>query len=260
MKEENAQKMQLHEMNPLDRFSDRVEDYVKYRPSYPKDAIAYIISSLKTSAPVIADVGAGTGISSRLLAEFNSIRVIAIEPNAEMRKAAAPHPSIEFRDGTAEATNLADNEVDLVTCFQSFHWFNPILTLPEFHRILKRDGRLAIVWNTRDRNDQFTAKYSSLVRKASNNHPGEKRSDAIQPFLESPLFVNLRQSIFPDRQKLDLAGLIGRAMSTSYIPKSGEAYEELMSDLQHLFDNYCDEDGFVSLVYQTEVYLGEPIY
>ena len=187
MKEENAQKMRLHEMNPLDRFSDRVEDYVKYRPSYPKDAIAHIISSLKTADPVVADIGAGTGISSRLLAELHSIRVIAIEPNAEMRQAAETHALVEFRDGTAEATNLADNEVDLVTCFQSFHWFNPILTLPEFHRILKRDGRLAIVWNSRDRQDIFTEKYSSIVRKASNNHPGEKRSDAIQPFLESSL-------------------------------------------------------------------------
>ena len=259
MKEENAQKMQLHEMNPLDRFSDRVEDYVKYRPSYPTDAIAYIISSLETADPVVADVGAGTGISSRLVAQLYRLRVIAIEPNAEMRQAAAPHPGVEFRDGTAEATNLGDNEVDLVTCFQSFHWFNPILVLPEFHRILKLSGRLAIVWNMRDRNDEFTAKYSSIVRKASNNHPGEKRSDAIQPFLESPLFVNRCQSIFPYRQKLDLLGLIGRSMSTSYIPKSGEAYEELMSDLQQLFEGSCDEGGFVSLVYQTEVYLGQPI-
>jgi SAM-dependent methyltransferase len=259
MKEENAQKMQLHEMNPLDRFSDRVEDYVKYRPSYPTDAIASILSSLETANPVVADVGAGTGISSRLLAESYSIQVIAIEPNADMRQAAAPHPLVEFRNGTAEATNLADNEVDLVTCFQSFHWFNPLLVLPEFHRILKPLGRLAIVWNTRDRNDSFTAEYSSIVRKASNNHPGERRSDAIQPFLESPLFVNRCQSIFPYRQKLDLLGLIGRAMSTSYIPKEGEVYQQLMSDLQQLFEEYCDENGAVSLVYQTEVYLAEPI-
>ncbi|HAX80596.1 MAG TPA: SAM-dependent methyltransferase [Cyanobacteria bacterium UBA11372] len=260
MKEENAQKMQLHEMNPLDRFSDRVEDYVKYRPSYPKDAIAHIISSLKTADPVVADIGAGTGISSRLLAELHSIRVIAIEPNAEMRQAAETHALVEFRDGTAEATNLADNEVDLVTCFQSFHWFNPALTLPEFHRILKRDGRLAIVWNSRDRQDIFTEKYSNIVRKASNNHPGEKRSDAIKPFLESSLFGNRLQSVFPYKQMLNLAGLVGRAMSTSYIPKSGEAYEELLSDLQQLFESSCDENGFVGLVYQTEVYLGKPIY
>ena len=128
------------------------------------------------------------------------------------------------------------------------------------YALAERKANVNAEARVRDRNDQFTAKYSSLVRKASNNHPGEKRSDAIQPFLESPLFVNLRQSIFPDRQKLDLAGLIGRAMSTSYIPKEGEAYEELLSDLQQLFESSCDENGFVGLVYQTEVYLGEPIY
>jgi ubiquinone/menaquinone biosynthesis C-methylase UbiE len=259
MKEENAQKMRLHEMNPLDRFSDRVEDYVKYRPSYPREAIASIISSLETADPVVADIGAGTGISSRLLAQLYRLRVIAIEPNAEMRQAAGTHPLIEFRDGTAEDTNLADNEVNLITCFQSFHWFNPGLTLPEFHRILKRDGRLAVVWNSRDRHDEFTAKYSSIVRKVSNNHPGERRTDAIKPFLESSLFGNRRQSVFPYKQMLNFAGLVGRAMSTSYIPKSGEAYEELLSDLRQLFKSSCDEYGYVGLVYQTEVYLGEPI-
>jgi ubiquinone/menaquinone biosynthesis C-methylase UbiE len=248
----------LHQMHPLDRFSDRVEDYVKYRPSYPTDAIAYILSQLETTNPVIADVGAGTGISSHLLAEFNPISIVAIEPNSAMRKAAAPHPLIEFRDATAEATNLADNSVDLVTCFQSFHWFNPILVVPEFHRILKQLGRLAIVWNTRDRHDEFTAQYSSIVRKASNNHPGERRADAIKPFLESPGFINCHYSIFPYKQKLDLSGLIGRAMSTSYIPKAGEAYQELLSHLQDLFKQNCDEEGFVSLVYQTEVYLAQP--
>jgi SAM-dependent methyltransferase len=248
----------LHEMNPLDRFSDRVEDYVKYRPSYPKDAIAYILSQLETANPVVVDVGAGTGISSHLLAEFNPIGVIAIEPNSAMRQAAAPHPLIEFRDASAEATNLADNSIDLVTCFQSFHWFNPILVVPEFHRILKPLGRLAIVWNTRDRHDEFTAKYSRIVRKASNNHPSERRSDAIQPFLESSLFINCGSSIFPYQQKLDLAGLIGRAMSTSYIPKQGEAYQELLSQVQRLFDEGCDDDGFVCLVYQTEVYIAQP--
>lgn len=250
----------LHEMNPLDRFSDRVDDYVKYRPSYPRDAIAYIISQLKTANPVVADIGAGTGISSRLLAELHSIQVVAIEPNAEMRQAAETHPLVEFRDGTAEATNLADNQVDLVTCFQSFHWFNPELTLREFHRILKPSGRLAIVWNMRERHDPFTENYSIIVRKASNNHPGERRSDAIQPFLESPLFGNRRQSVFPYKQMLNLPGLIGRAMSTSYIPKAGEAYEELLCYLQQLFESSCDQNGFVGLVYQTEVYLGEPIY
>jgi ubiquinone/menaquinone biosynthesis C-methylase UbiE len=145
--------------NPLSRFCDLASDYAKYRPSYPAAAIDFILEGIDTQLPiVVADVGAGTGISSRLLAE-RGVRVIAIEPNADMRQAAAPHPLVEFRQATAEATSLSDASVDLVTCFQSFHWFNPEPTLLEFHRILKPSGRLAAVWNEWDKNDDFTENF-----------------------------------------------------------------------------------------------------
>ena len=133
----NDSQPQLSEMNPLGRFSDRASDYVKYRPSYPAAAIDAILDGLgEPSQLTAADIGAGTGISSRLLAQ-RGVRVLAIEPNAEMRQAADPHALVEFRAGNSEATNLPDTSIDLVTCFQSFHWFNPVLTLPEFRRILK---------------------------------------------------------------------------------------------------------------------------
>lgn len=258
MDKTNADVTRLHEMNPLSRFSDRAEDYVKYRPSYPTEAIAFILAEFASPDQLLAaDVGAGTGISSRLLAECG-VRVVAIEPNAGMRQAAEPHPLVEFREATAEATHLADRSVDLVTCFQAFHWFDPIPTLREFHRILKPSGRLALVWNTRDRNDTFTAEYSQIVRKASNNHPAEKRITSVEPFLESPLFDNIRQGTFAYRQELDLSGLIGRAMSTSYLPREGLGYQELMSDLQRLYEGWVDDCGFVYLVYRTEVYLAQP--
>lgn len=145
MTEINTDSTPLHTMNPLNRFSDRVAHYVKYRPSYPVAAIDIIFGGLGNPVQLIAaDIGAGTGISSRLLAE-RGISVIAIEPNTEMRQAAKSHELVEFREGTAEVTNLPDASVDLVTCFQSFHWFNPETSLLEFRRILKPSGRLALV-------------------------------------------------------------------------------------------------------------------
>jgi ubiquinone/menaquinone biosynthesis C-methylase UbiE len=144
---------------------------------------------------IAADIGAGTGISSRLLAE-RGISVIAIEPNTEMRQAAKSHELVEFREGTAEVTNLPDASVDLVTCFQSFHWFNPETSLLEFHRILKPSGQLALVWNNRDKNDEFTDEYSRLIRAASNNHPAESRMESVKPLLESPHFVNVCEYTF----------------------------------------------------------------
>lgn len=248
----------LYEMNPLGRFSDRATDYVKYRPSYPAAAIDAILAGLgEPSQLTAADIGAGTGISSRLLAE-RGVRVLAIEPNAEMRQAAAPHTLVEFRDGTSEATNLPERSLDLVACFQSFHWFNPVLTLPEFRRILKPSGRLAVVWNLRDRADALTQGYTQIVKSASQSYPAQKHDRSIEPILASPDFTSVRSREFANRQDLDLAGLIGRAQSSSYMPNSGPPLQKLISDLTELYQAHCDDRGFVSLVYKTIVYLGNP--
>jgi ubiquinone/menaquinone biosynthesis C-methylase UbiE len=249
----------LHTLNPLNRFSDRAADYVKYRPSYPADAINIILEGLNPNTQLIAaDIGAGTGISSRLLAE-SGVNVIAIEPNTAMREAAEPHPLVEFREGTAEVTNLPDKSVDLVTCFQAFHWFNPELSLSEFRRILKPSGRLAVVWNNRDKEDYFTSEYSRVVREASNNHPAESRIESVEPLLVTPHFVNFSEYRFVYRQKLDLTRLIGRAMSVSYIPRQGREYEQVMTGLQQLYQSFRNQEGFVYMVYRTSVYLGAAI-
>ncbi len=245
-------------MNPVGRFCDRAADYVKYRPSYPAAAIEAILDGFgPPSQLTVADIGAGTGISSRLLAE-REVRVLAIEPNAEMRQAAAPHAFVEFREGTSETTNLPESSVNLVTCFQSFHWFNPVLTLPEFRRILKPSGRLAVVWNLRDCADALTLGYTQIVKSASHNHPAEKRDSSSEPLLASADFTNVRSSEFAHKQDVDLAGLIGRAKSASYIPKSGPHLQKIVSDLTDLYQAHCNDRGFVSLVYKTIVYLGNP--
>ncbi len=247
----------LYEMNPLGRFSERTADYVKYRPSYPAGAIEAILAGPgEPSQLTAADIGAGTGISSRLLAE-RGVRVLAIEPNAEMRQAAEIHPLVELREATSEATNLPESSVDLVTCFQSFHWFNPVLALPELRRILKPSGRLAVVWNLRDRTDEFTLLYTQIVKAASNNHPAEKRDRAIDPLLTSSDFTNIQSCDFVYKQNIDLSGLIGRATSTSYIPNSGPQLQKIISNLTELYETYCGNKSFVSLVNQTRVYLAE---
>ncbi|MDZ8106772.1 MAG: methyltransferase domain-containing protein [Nostoc sp. DedQUE12a] len=259
MSQSHSETTPLHTLNPLKRFSDRAEDYVKYRPSYPADAIDIILEGLdKNSQIVAADIGAGTGISSRLLAE-RGVNVIAIEPNAAMREAAEPHPLVEFRDGTAEFTKVGDKSVDLVTCFQAFHWFNPELALSEFHRILKPSGRLAVVWNNRDKEDALTAEYSRIVREASNNHPAESRMQSVEPLLANPHFINIREYTFTYRQQLDLTGFIGRAKSVSYLPNEVLADNKFINNFQELYQRFCDENGFVYLVYRTSVHLAEAI-
>lgn len=257
MSKNNADSTPLHTMNPLSRFSDRAADYVKYRPSYPDAAIAVILAGLDTTQLIAADIGAGTGISSRLLAE-RGVRVLAIEPNKEMRQAAELHELVEFREGTAEATNLPDASVDLVTCFQAFHWFNPETSLFQFRRILRPSGRLALVWNNRDQTDKFTSEYSRLIRAASNNHPAEARLKSVEPLLISSHFINVREHQFICKQQLDFAGLIGRMQSVSYVPREELVQQQLILDLQDLYDRHSDERGFVYMVYTTSVHLAEP--
>ncbi|WP_310415494.1 class I SAM-dependent methyltransferase [Chamaesiphon sp. OTE_8_metabat_110] len=253
MSETNTNPSALHTLNPLNRFSDRAADYVKYRPSYPAAVIDTILDGLDAATIVAADIGAGTGISARLLAE-RGVRVLAIEPNAAMSAAAKPHPLVEFRDGKAEATGIEDDSVDLVTCFQAFHWFDPTPTLLEFQRILKSTGRLALVWNNRDKEDAFTTEYSNLTVSGSVDPAIHKRSDSAQPLLVSPHFTNVRLATFANYQELDLAGLIGRVRSNSYTPKEGTLLDRLILDLEQLFDRF-QNDGFICLKYSTSLHL-----
>lgn len=231
---------------------------MKSRPSYPSAAIDFILEGLSSSSQLVAaDIGAGTGISSRLLAE-RGVRVIGIEPNAAMREAAELSPGMEFRDGTAEATHLCNASIDLVTCFQAFHWFDPAPTFSEFRRILKSLGRLALVWNNLDGDDRFTAQYSRLISKASNNYSGTSHLKSVEPLLSTTHFTNVRSSIFVNSHKLDLTRLINLAMSSSHIPREGVAQQQLIERLQELYQGECDRLGFVYLAYRTSVHLAEP--
>ena len=144
-----------------------------------------------------------------------------------------------------------------MTCFQAFHWFTPEPTLQELQRILKPSGRLAVVWNNRDQDDEFTQNYTQLVKTASNQHPAESRLESISPLLFSDLFTQVHCHIFNYRQALNLEGLIGRAQSVSYLPQTGVAHEQLITDLTELYNLQCDEKGLVYLSYRTSVYLAK---
>jgi len=246
-------------MDPLRRFSNRAADYALYRPSYPASAIEAILEGLGAPESLAcADVGAGTGISSRLFAE-RGLKVVAIEPNAAMIEAAGAHPNVEFRVGTAEETGLGDGEVDLVTCFQSFHWFEPKPALREFRRVLKPSGRLALVWNDRDRSDAVSDAYSEVVKAASRDHPAERaRREATDEVRDSGYFDWAEVRTFKNAQRLDLDGLIGRAESSSYVPRDGPENEKMREVLTEIWKRHRDEQGFVQMGYVTNVYLAQP--
>jgi SAM-dependent methyltransferase len=246
----------MYNQAPLTRFSDRSEDYARYRPSYPTAAVDAIVKGF-LGGELAADIGAGTGISSRLLAD-RGLNVIAIEPNASMAKAALSHPKVHYKTAKAEQTELETGSIDLVVCFQAFHWFEPQMSLVEFHRILKPQARLALVWNDRERADPFTQAYSQLMKAASGNHPANRHVESVRPqeVLEtSPYFEQLYHEEFPYAQALSFEALLGRVRSSSYISLEANDLKIVQDQLQELFQTWANPHSEVALKYRTHVYL-----
>jgi SAM-dependent methyltransferase len=247
----------LTAMNPTGRFSDRAEDYRRYRPDYPAAALDAILGGLgEPSRLVAADIGAGTGISARMLAA-RGVRVLAVEPNAEMRAAASPHERVVWRAGTAEATGLEPGSVDLVLCAQAFHWFRAADALAEFHRILAPRGRLVLMWNSRDRGDALTRGYTEAIRAVKGEDPVEQMPFEPATVAATGHFTPPLEERFPHAQVLDLAGLMGRATSASYVPRDGERFARLKSLLEALWEREHDARGRVTMRYVTKVFRAE---
>ncbi|MDP8950409.1 MAG: class I SAM-dependent methyltransferase [Actinomycetota bacterium] len=160
--------------DPTQRFTNRVDHYVKYRPSYPRAALDLLKTECGlTSASLVADVGSGTGILSELFLE-NGNRVFGIEPNERMRETGerrlGRHPRFTSVAGTAEATTLDGDSVDFVVAGQAFHWFDPERARAEFSRILKPGGWVALVWNLRRKDaTPFLAAYERLLEVYRTN-------------------------------------------------------------------------------------------
>jgi ubiquinone/menaquinone biosynthesis C-methylase UbiE len=249
--------------DPTQRFSDRVENYVKYRPGYPPEVLQYLKTECTlTESSVVADVGAGTGIFTKLLLD-EGYKVLAVEPNEPMRNAAEnylhDYKNFTSVDGTAEATTLAENSVDCIVCAQDFHWFNNGRTRVEFNRILKPGAKAALIWNNRitDSSD-FLKAYDALLKNNSLdynkvNHQNVKDIDFKAFFKDGE--YQLKK--FPNEQVFDEQGLIGRAFSSSYVPSEDtEDGQKFLAMLKDIFNKY-NVDGKVVFSYQTEVYTGE---
>jgi len=247
-------------MLPTERFSNRVDDYEKYRPSYPKD-VMHVLSreaKLKPGA-VVADVGSGTGIFTELLLDHGNT-VYAVEPNEPMRLAAEHrlHRRANFIsvNGTAEATTLADKSVDAVVCAQAFHWFDHKKTLAEFKRITRRGGFVALIWNARiPTSSPMNADYERVVHTFGTDFARAGKELVSTAHLHELLGRSMKLCTLHNEQALDWPGLRGRIQSASYMPMPGQArFDEMIAALRQAFDAH-QQDGVVRLIYDTRVYL-----
>lgn len=238
------------------RFSSRVEDYERYRPSYPREvaALAARECGLMPGAAV-ADIGCGPGFLARLFLD-TGCEVFGVEPNAEMRQAGertmGAYPRFHPVAGRAEATGLADGSVDLVTAGQAFHWFEPEAARAEFRRILKPGGWAMLVWNERRPDAGFMEEYNRTIAQYAPETSRIER-ETIADFFRG---AEWRETKFANAQELDQAGLRGRVASSSYAPQRGTAeFAVLMEALDRLFERH-QHDGKVTVLYETLVFYG----
>jgi len=245
------------------RFSSRVDDYVKYRPSYPREIIDLFRSEAALDASsTIADIGSGTGMLTQLFIG-NCDRVFAVEPNKEMREAAETlhrnDASFKSVAASAEQTTIDGNSVDLIVAGQAFHWFDMDKSKSEFRRILRPGGWIALIWNQRRiDNTPFLKNYETILRKHSTEYALVKHRnigrDRIEEFF-SPETVNFET--FQNIQKFDYEGLVGRCLSSSHSPSKGsDGHEQMIADLQTAFERHqCN--GIVEFEYDTEIFYGQ---
>lgn len=250
-------------MNPDERFSNRVADYVNFRPRYPETLIPLLAGRCNLDpAHTIADMGSGTGFLAELFLRHGNT-VYAVEPNGPMRAAAerlyGDTRGFHSIDASAEASGLARGSIDFITAGQAFHWFDPDAARTEFQRVLRPGGWVVLLWNERRADAAgFLGAYDALLMEhgtdyASVDHRQIDEARIAAFFAGGPVeCARLENS-----QELDRAGLAGRVRSCSYVPAAGEpGFAPMMAAVDALFDQFA-VGGRVTMAYDTTVYTGQ---
>ncbi len=246
------------------RFADRVDNYVKYRPHYPKEMFDFLLSeNIVTSTSVIADIGSGTGISTEPFLKMN-LKVFAVEPNKEMREAAEKNLGTYINfvsvDASAENTTLENNSVDVVIAGQAFHWFDKEKAKQEFKRILKPGGYVVLIWNDRRTNGtDFLRSYEDFLQACAIDYKHVNHKITQDKTIFGAFFgeEKYKEKWFDNFQEVDHLGLKGRVLSSSYMPNEGhQDHEHMMYCLKKVFARY-QQNNKVRLDYDTKIYYAQ---
>jgi SAM-dependent methyltransferase len=248
-------------MKPTERFSTRVENYVKYRPHYPPAIIELLQSECGLNRDsMVADIGSGTGILSELFLQ-RGCSGIGIEPNREMREAGEKllqdYPKFKSIEGTGESTSLENQSVDFITAGQAFHWFDREKAREEFKRILKPHGWVALIWNDRKTDSSsFLKSYEELLVTHGTDYQQVNHRQIDDKRLERFFAPNpMKKAIFNNEQRFDFEGVKGRLLSSSYVPESGVELNEMLKALRNIYEAN-QRNGEVTIEYDTLVYFG----
>lgn len=247
----------LQQLQPKERFAGLVDNYAKYRPSYPPELIDFIEQETGLQKDWnIADVGSGTGIFSRLLLE-RGYKVYGVEPNKNMREAAEMElqgfKKFTSIDGAGEKTTLQDRSINLITVAQAFHWIDQDEAKLEFRRILKPPGYVALVWNIRTTDTPFLSAFEQLKIDFGTDYKATRmlKENDIGAFF-APACIKFAS--FPHYQLLSYEAIKGQLLSTSYVPQEGKKHDEMLGKLDSLFGQFA-ENRLVKIGYEAKVYI-----
>ena len=238
-------------------FTAKAEDYARFRPSYPAAAVDWLRE--RSSGGAVADIGAGTGIFTRLLLR-RFAPVYAVEPNAAMRAVFRRFlPGIPCFDGSGECTGLPGGAVELITVAQAFHWLDEALFKVEARRILRPNGKVAIIWNSCVPNeftlarDEVCKKYCPRFRAG---HAGKRSAAEGDAFLREVYFSKAEVASFDNPFVMELTAFLGNMRSRSYALAPGDpGLAGFEAELRDVFDRFS-ENGVVTEPQRTEIYLG----
>ena len=250
------------ERDPTRRFSSRVDNYVRFRPGYPKEILALLKSECgMTNRSVIADIGSGTGkLTELFLANGNP--VFGVEPNRGMREAGErllkPFAQFTSIDAAAEETTLPKATVDFIAAGQAFHWFDRVRCRAEFARILKPGGWVVLIWNDRKTEaTPFLREYEKLLQTYATDYAKVDHKNIDDEVVREFFGYASAKAKIPSAQHFDFEGLKGRLLSSSYAPDRGQpGHAEMLRDLETLF-NARQQNGRVEFAYDTVVYYGK---
>ena len=244
-----------------ERFSNRVENYVKYRPGYPTEILQLFKDEMNLQEDsIITDIGSGTGISAKIFLE-NGNPVFGVEPNEGMRTAAEnflrDFPNFRSVNGTSEQTNLENDSVDFIVSAQAFHWFKPEPTRKEFKRILRDSGFVALIWNERQLDSTaFLRDYENFLREFATDYTEVRHENVTKEEIKNFFQTDFKQKTFQMSQTFDYEGLEGRLLSSSYTPTTENSlFEPMIAELKRLFTK-CQKDGKIHILYDTNIYYG----
>jgi ubiquinone/menaquinone biosynthesis C-methylase UbiE len=231
---------------PYTAFAEVAGAYERGRPGYPEEAVRWLAGDEPRD---VVDLGAGTGKLTRALVELDH-RVTAIEPLPAMLERLPEHAPGAFAIlGTAEIIPLPDAHADVVTCAQSFHWFDHPVALPEIARVLRPGGRLAYVWNSRDDREPWVARLSTLIGSETVS-----RAESVGPVAESGLYEPVETAVFEFAQTLDRERLLDLVLSRSYCAKlPADERTPILDAVGELYDEIAGPEG-IRLPYVTECF------